>query len=135
MNIWTIPSSWSSDPPSPSCFTSLGFQPPPQSHICHSSHFPTHLLLKATFHTLLHFICASERVPSPPFLQLHYARLTEGSAQMYPASEIFRVFNLGWIFLPELHDSYGNKSHFSDIIVYIPNSLQQWEILRIQSGL
>lgn len=123
MKVWTATSWWWSVPPS--CFMLLGFQPPPQSHICHSySHFPTHLLLKATFHTLLDFICVSESVLSPPFLQLHSARLTEGFAQTSPTSETFTVFNLDGIFLPKFHSSWKNQSHFSDIIVYMPNSLQ-----------
>lgn len=133
MKVWTAASWWSSVPPS--CFTSLGFQPPPQSHICHPyTHFPTHLLLKATFHTLLDFICVSESVLSPPFLQLHSARLTEGFAQTSSTSETFTVFNLDEIFLPKFHSSWKNQSHFSDNIVYMPNSLQWCKILRIQSG-
>lgn len=123
MKVWTAACWCSSDPPS--CFTSLGFQPPPQSHICHSySPFPTHLLLKATFHTFLDFICVSESVLSPPFLQLHSARLTEGFAQTSSTSETFTVFNLDGIFLPKFHSSWKKQSHHSDIIVYMPNSLQ-----------
>jgi hypothetical protein len=71
----------------------------PVSHLPFLVSHLAHLLLTATFHTLLEFICDFGSVLSPFLLQLHSAKWEEGSAQMSPTPEIFNLLNLGLVFI------------------------------------